>query len=32
MQVMTYGPGKIREFMSEEVYHDSRLGRTSSTI
>ncbi len=31
MQVMTFAPGKIRESMSKEVYHDSRLGLTLST-
>jgi hypothetical protein len=30
-QVMTCIPGKIRESLSEEVYHDSRLGLLSST-
>ncbi len=31
MQVMTCAPGKIRESMSKEVYHNSRLGPMSST-
>jgi hypothetical protein len=30
-QVMTCIPGKIRESLSKEVYHDSRLGLLSST-
>ncbi len=30
-QVMTCIPGKIRESLSKEVYHDSRLGILSST-
>jgi hypothetical protein len=29
-QVMTFVPGKIRESLSEEVYHDSRMGLLSS--
>jgi hypothetical protein len=31
MQVLTCVPGKIRESMSKEVHHDSRLGQTLST-
>jgi hypothetical protein len=31
MQVMTCVPGKIRESMSKDVYHNSRLGLTLST-